>query len=84
MLRQKLNPIIFVLREANSKRHTTSDTNIMAPWRYRDLLSGFGIDHGTYQIFSVQARKQISALLSDPSFSNSEQLRLVEVHMGKE
>ncbi|KAJ6127370.1 hypothetical protein N7523_002982, partial [Penicillium sp. IBT 18751x] len=89
IIRHKLAPIIFVIC---NKGYTVErlihgwneSYNDIQEWQYRKLLEAFGADRGSYQTHQVWTRAELTALLQDPSFSESQTLRFVELHMDRD
>ncbi|KAJ5661742.1 pyruvate decarboxylase-like protein [Penicillium maclennaniae] len=89
IIRYKLAPIIFVIC---NKGYTVERLihgwnepyNDIQEWQYRKLLEAFGADRGSYQTHQIWTRAELTALLQDPSFSESQTLRFVELHMDRD
>jgi pyruvate decarboxylase len=89
MLRNKLNPIIFVLcnngytieRLIHGMRDPYNDVQ---EWRYKDLPAAFGAKEGEDVLtYRVETKDEVEALFKDETFASGEttQLRFVEIVM---
>ncbi|KAK5160903.1 hypothetical protein LTR04_004348 [Oleoguttula sp. CCFEE 6159] len=98
MIRQKLNPIIFVIcnegytieRFIHGMDATYND---IQEWKYKDLVAVFGGQEGkTARTYQVKTKKEVEALFKDDEFasapflqaSNIFQALFVELYMPKE
>lgn len=53
----------------------------MAPWKYKDLVTTFGAEPGTYKTYQVKTKQDAQNLLKDNNFASSSCLRFVELYM---
>ncbi|KAF2096870.1 pyruvate decarboxylase [Rhizodiscina lignyota] len=91
MLRNDLNPILFVLCNDGYtiERYIhgmESSYNDIQPWRYKDLPAAFGAKEGQAKTYVVKTRKEVEDLFADKEFSDPESkvLRFVELYIPKE
>ncbi|KAL1306797.1 hypothetical protein AAFC00_005456 [Neodothiora populina] len=86
MVRQKLNPIIFVIcnngftieRMIHGMR---AAYNNIQPWNHCNLAIDFGATDEDYSSRRVHTRQDWCDLVADESFVEAEKLRLVEVYL---
>ena len=88
MLRNKLNPIIFVIC---NKGYTIercihgweATYNDVQEWRYKDLPAAFGAKQGEVLTYRVSSKKEVDSLFRDEEFSSGDttKLRFVELVM---
>ncbi|KAJ4348470.1 uncharacterized protein N0V89_009845 [Didymosphaeria variabile] len=88
MLRNKLNPIIFVIcnNGYTIERfiHGMEDPyNDVQEWKYKDLPAAFGAPKEQYLTYRVETKKQVEELFMDKEFSSgdTQKLRFVELVM---
>ncbi|KAL1602697.1 hypothetical protein SLS60_006117 [Paraconiothyrium brasiliense] len=88
MLRNKLNPIIFVIcnNGYTIERfiHGMEDAyNDVQEWKYKDLPAAFGAPKEQYLTYRVETKKQVEELFMDKEFSSgdTQKLRFVELVM---
>jgi pyruvate decarboxylase len=91
MLRNKLNPIIFIIcNEGYTIEryiHGWDDSyNDIQPWKYNDLPAAFGAEEGQAKTYVVKSKTEVERLFMDKDFSDpdSKCLRFVELYMAKE
>lgn len=86
MLRNNLNPIIFVIcndgytieRYIHGWKETYNDVQ---PWDYKALPAAFGARRGQTITYRVETKQQVNELFIDREFANSDKLRFVELVM---
>lgn len=88
MIRNKLNPIIFVLCNSGYTIerliHGMQDPyNDVQEWRYKDLPAAFGAKDGEVLTYRVETKDEVEKLFQDQQFVSGEtkQLRFVELVM---
>jgi pyruvate decarboxylase len=88
MLRNKLNPIIFVIcnNGYTIERfiHGWEDSyNDVQEWKYKDLPATFGAPKDQYLTYRVETKKDVEELFMDKEFSSgdTQKLRFVELVM---
>ena len=88
MLRNKLNPIIFVIcnNGYTIERfiHGWEDSyNDVQEWKYKDLPATFGAPKEQYLTYRVETKKDVEELFMDKEFSSgdTQKLRFVELVM---
>lgn len=88
MLRNGLNPIIFVIcnKGYTIERfiHGWKDAyNDVQEWRYKDLPAAFGAEKGQVLTYRVESKHQVEELFMDREFASGDtkQLRFVELVM---
>lgn len=88
MLRNKLNPIIFVIcnKGYTIERfiHGMEDAyNDVQEWKYKDIPAVFGAQPGSVLTYNVSTKEEVESLFKDEEFSSGEtqKLRFVEVVM---
>ncbi|KAK7180704.1 hypothetical protein DPSP01_013739 [Paraphaeosphaeria sporulosa] len=88
MLRNRLNPIIFVIcnNGYTIERfiHGMKDSyNDIQEWKYKDLPAAFGASKDQYQTYRVETKKEVEELFMDKEFSSgdNQKLRFVELVM---
>jgi pyruvate decarboxylase len=88
MIRNKLNPIIFVIcnQGYTIERliHGWEDAyNDVQEWKYKDVPAVFGGDESTVTTYRVETKKELEKLFKDEEFSSAEtkKLRFVELVM---
>ncbi|KAL2349659.1 thiamine diphosphate-binding protein [Cryomyces antarcticus] len=90
MIRQKLNPIIFVIcnegytieRFIHGMDATYNDVQ---EWKYKDLVAVFGGQEGkTARTYQVKTKKEVEELFKDEEFASAPFLQFVELYMPKE
>ncbi|KAF1973433.1 pyruvate decarboxylase-like protein [Bimuria novae-zelandiae CBS 107.79] len=88
ILRNKLNPIIFVIcnNGYTIERfiHGWEDSyNDVQEWKYKDLPATFGASKDQYLTYRVETKKQVEELFLDKEFSSgdTQKLRFVELVM---
>jgi pyruvate decarboxylase len=88
MLRNKLNPIIFIIcnNGYTIERfiHGWQDPyNDVQEWRYKDLPAAFGAKPGEVLTYTVETKQQVEQLFADNEFLSGEtqKLRFVELVM---
>jgi pyruvate decarboxylase len=88
MLRNGLNPIIFVIcnQGYTIERliHGMKDTyNDVQEWKYKDLPSVFGAKEGSVETYRVETKEELEGLFGDEEFSSGEtkKMRFVELVM---
>ncbi|KAB8532576.1 hypothetical protein FH972_025521 [Carpinus fangiana] len=89
MIRQKLNPIIFVICNEGYTierfiHGMKAGYNDVGEWHYKDLVSAFGAQGGTYLTYQIKTKDQLRKLLVDKEFAEASKLRFVELYMPKE
>lgn len=88
MIRNKLNPIIFVICNEGYtiERYIhgwDAVYNDIQPWDNRSLPTVFGAKD-QYKGYKVQTRDELVQLFANQEFSNAPYLQLVEVHMPRD
>lgn len=88
MLRNKLNPIIFIICNDGYtiERYIhgmDADYNDVQPWRYKQLPEAFGAEEGQAKTYIAKTRKDVEELFADKEFAESEALRFVELYIPK-
>jgi len=91
MLRNKLNPIIFVIcndgytieRFIHGMEESYNDVQT---WKYKDLPAAFGAEEGQAKTYAIKTKDELEKLFSDKDFSSGDNtcLRFVELYMPKE
>lgn len=88
MIRNKLNPIIFVIcnQGYTIERliHGWQDEyNDVQEWKYKELVPVFGAQEGSYATYRVETKDELQKLFQDKEFSSGEtqKLRFVELVM---
>ncbi|KAI5299759.1 Pyruvate decarboxylase 1 [Ascosphaera atra] len=86
MLRNKLNPIIFVIcnNGYTIERYIhgwEAEYNDIPSWKHRDIIPTFGGQPGEYRTYSVATKTELLNLCKDEQFSSADVLQLVELHM---
>lgn len=88
MLRNGLNPIIFIIcnNGYTIERfiHGWKDAyNDVQEWKYKDLPAAFGAQRGQVLTYRVESKQQVELLFMDKEFSggDTKQLRFVELVM---
>jgi pyruvate decarboxylase len=88
MLRNKLNPIIFIIcnNGYTIERfiHGMEDSyNDVQEWRYKDLPAAFGATKDQVATYHVETKQEVEALFADKEFASGEtqKLRFVELVM---
>jgi pyruvate decarboxylase len=91
MLRNDLNPIIFVICNdgytIERYIHGWDDAyNDVQTWKYKDLPAVFGAKEGQSKVYAVKTKDEIDALFNDKEFSDPEnkKLRFVELYMDRD
>lgn len=91
MLRNDLNPIIFVICNEGYtiERYIhgwDAEYNNVQLWRYKELPHTFGAKEGQSQTYVVKTREEVEKLFKDHEFcsGDTQKLRFVEVYMRKE
>ncbi|KAK5121281.1 hypothetical protein LTR85_005447 [Meristemomyces frigidus] len=89
MLRNGLNPIIFVICNAGftierSIHGENAEYNNIQLWRYKDLVPAFGAREGQYKLYTVKTKNDVQALFKNEQFAEAKCLRFVEMYMPKE
>ncbi|TID13912.1 pyruvate decarboxylase [Venturia nashicola] len=91
MLRNKLNPIIFVICNDGYTIerfiHGMDESyNDVQRWRYKDLPAAFGAAEGQAHTYAIKTKGEVEKLFSDKDFSNPDNpcLRFVELYMNKD
>ncbi|EON65157.1 pyruvate decarboxylase [Coniosporium apollinis CBS 100218] len=89
MLRNKLNPIIFVICNEGYtiERYIhgwDAPYNDVQTWRYKDLPAAFGAKEGEAKTYQVKTKEEVERLFEDKEFADSDALRFVEIYMPKE
>ncbi|KAJ4300747.1 hypothetical protein N0V90_002835 [Kalmusia sp. IMI 367209] len=86
MLRNKLNPIIFIIcnNGYTIERfiHGWEDSyNDVQEWKYKDLPAAFGASKEEYLTYRVETKQQVEELFLDKEFSSgdTQKLRFVEL-----
>ncbi|KAF1988154.1 pyruvate decarboxylase [Aulographum hederae CBS 113979] len=88
-LRNKLNPIIFVINNDGYTIerfiHGMEDAyNDVQPWNYTSLPLAFGSPASEHIALSVKTKDDVEKLFSDEAFATSDKLRFVEILMEKD
>ncbi|KAF1351850.1 pyruvate decarboxylase [Delphinella strobiligena] len=89
MIRNKLNPIIFVIcndgytieRFIHGMEESYNDVQ---EWKYKDLVPAFGAKEGEYKTYQVKSKKDVEELFADDNFSSAPYIQLVELYMPKD
>ncbi|KAI9822429.1 MAG: Pyruvate decarboxylase 1 [Pycnora praestabilis] len=89
MIRQKLNPIIFVICNEGFTIerfiHGWDATyNDIAEWKFKDLMAVFGADPKKSKTFQVRTKEEVHNLFEDREFSSAPYIQFVELYMAKE
>ncbi|KAJ5924684.1 Pyruvate decarboxylase [Penicillium verhagenii] len=88
MLRNKLNPIIFVICNEGYtiERYIhgwDAKYNDIQTWDHVNIPKVFGADDG-YKGYRIKTRDELHKLFAEPSFNDSDSLRLVELYMPRD
>ncbi|KAF7720106.1 Pyruvate decarboxylase [Penicillium ucsense] len=88
MLRNKLNPIVFVICNEGYtiERYIhgwNASYNDIQTWDYAAIPKVFGADAG-YQARRIKTRDELNALFADQEFNNPTSLQLVELYMPRD
>ncbi|KAJ5648468.1 hypothetical protein N7490_004840 [Penicillium lividum] len=88
MLRNKLNPIVFVICNEGYtiERYIhgwDAKYNDIQPWDHVNIPKVFGADEG-YKGYRIKTRDELHKLFAEPSFNDSDSLRLVELYMPRD
>ncbi|KAF1946659.1 pyruvate decarboxylase [Clathrospora elynae] len=88
MIRNKLNPIIFVIcnKGYTIERliHGWNDAyNDVQEWKYKDIPAVFGAEPGSVLTYRVKSKEEVEKLFKDEEFSSGEtkKMRFVELVM---
>ncbi|KAF2011613.1 pyruvate decarboxylase-like protein [Aaosphaeria arxii CBS 175.79] len=88
MIRNKLNPIIFIIcnNGYTIERfiHGWEDAyNDIQDWKYKDLPAAFGAEKGEVLTYRVSSKQEVEQLFADKEFASAEttRLRFVELVM---
>jgi pyruvate decarboxylase len=91
MLRNKLNPIIFVICNdgytIERYIHGMDESyNDIQTWKYKDLPAAFGAEKDQAKTYQVKTKGEVEGLFSDSDFTSPDNpcLRFVELYMDKE
>jgi len=91
MLRNKLNPIIFVICNdgytIERYIHGMDESyNDIQTWKYKDLPAAFGAEKDQARTYQVKTKEEVEGLFSDSDFTSPDNpcLRFVELYMDKE
>ncbi|KAJ6166616.1 Pyruvate decarboxylase [Penicillium chermesinum] len=88
MLRNKLNPIIFVICNEGYtiERYIhgwDASYNDIQPWDFANIPKAFGADDG-YKSYRIKSRDELNNLFADQSFNEHKTLQLVELYMPRD
>lgn len=88
MIRQKLNPILFVICNEGYTierfiHGMDAQYNDVGAWRYKDLVAAFGAEEGTFLTYQIRTKDDLLKLLDDKEFAEAPKLRFVELYMPK-
>ncbi|KAJ6093309.1 hypothetical protein N7486_008598 [Penicillium sp. IBT 16267x] len=88
MLRNKLSPIVFVICNEGYtiERYIhgwDAKYNDIQPWDHVNIPKVFGADDG-YKGYRIKTRDELHKLFAEPSFNDSDSLRLVELYMPRD
>ncbi|KAJ6011398.1 Pyruvate decarboxylase [Penicillium sp. IBT 35674x] len=88
MLRNKLNPIVFVIcnKGYTIERYIhgwDATYNDIQPWDHVNIPKVFGANDG-YKGYRIKTRDELHKLFAEPSFNESDSLRLVELYMPRD
>ncbi|KAJ5541572.1 Pyruvate decarboxylase [Penicillium frequentans] len=88
MLRNKLNPIVFVICNEGYtiERYIhgwDATYNDIQPWDHVNIPKVFGATDG-YKGYRIKTRDEVHKLFAEPSFNESDSLRLVELYMPRD
>ncbi|KAJ5727544.1 hypothetical protein N7493_005364 [Penicillium malachiteum] len=88
MLRNKLNPIIFVICNDGYtiERYIhgwDAKYNDIQPWDFVNIPKVFGAKDG-YKGYRIKTRDELHNLFADQSFRDSDSLRLIELYMPRD
>lgn len=88
MLRNKLNPIVFVICNEGYtiERYIhgwDATYNDIQPWDHVNIPKVFGANDG-YKGYRIKTRDELHKLFAEPSFNESDSLRLVELYMPRD
>ncbi|KAJ5674109.1 Pyruvate decarboxylase [Penicillium macrosclerotiorum] len=88
MLRNKLNPIVFVICNEGYtiERYIhgwDERYNDIQPWDYANIPKVFGGQDG-YQGYRIKTRDELTKLFADQAFCSSQTLQLVELYMPRD
>lgn len=88
ILRNKLNPIIFVICNSGYTIerfiHGWKDSyNDIQEWNYKALPEAFGAPKESYKVYRVESKREVEELFADEEFASGEtkKLRFVELVM---
>ncbi|MCJ1470293.1 Pyruvate decarboxylase 1 [Pseudocyphellaria aurata] len=89
MIRQDLNPIIFVICNEGYTierliHGMDASYNDIQQWKYKDLIAVFGADPKKSKTFQVRTTQEAEDLFNDKEFSSAPFLQFVEIYMPKE
>ncbi|KAJ5601652.1 hypothetical protein N7510_011186 [Penicillium lagena] len=88
MLRNKLNPIVFVICNEGYtiERYIhgwDASYNDIQPWDHLSIPKVFGAKDG-YKGYRIKTRDELNKLFADQTFCNHDSLQLVELYMPRE
>ncbi|KAJ5540109.1 Pyruvate decarboxylase [Penicillium frequentans] len=88
MLRNKLNPIVIVICNEGYtiERYIhgwDATYNDIQPWDHVNIPKVFGATDG-YKGYRIKTRDEVHKLFAEPSFNESDSLRLVELYMPRD
>lgn len=89
MIRNKLNPIIFVICNDGYTierfiHGMEEGYNDVQEWKYKDLVPAFGAKEGEYKTYQVKSKQDVEELFADDNFSSAPYIQLVELYMPKD
>ncbi|KAJ5594798.1 uncharacterized protein N7459_001006 [Penicillium hispanicum] len=88
MLRNKLNPIVFVICNEGYtiERYIhgwEARYNDIQPWDFANIPKVFGAQDG-YEGYRIKTRDELTKLFANQGFCNSENLQMVEIYMPRD
>ncbi|KAE8369797.1 thiamine diphosphate-binding protein [Aspergillus caelatus] len=90
MIRQELNPIIFVICNSGYtiERYIhgwDEEYNDIHPWKHGALVEAFGAQcQHSYSTYQASTRDELTSLLNNTRFSSAPHFQLVELYMPKD
>jgi len=81
MLRNGLNPIIFVICNDGYTIERwihgfEAAYNDVQNWRYKDLVPAFGAKEGSYKSYQIYTKSELDGLFADKEFNDAPHLRV--------
>ena len=86
MIQHNLNPIIFIIYNNIYTiecfiHGMEAGYNDIQNWRYKDLVTAFEAEEGSYKTYEVKTKDDVNALLQEEKFSKAPYLQFVEWYM---